>query len=226
MRQTVLPLLMALAVSLVALGGVAAAGTATQTHPAHPTPNDAPDDGSVPPTHPSPHETPQDGGPGVGVCVVGADSPCNDAGGSVSETPSTDESTTDGATTDGGSIVSDNDRSRCHVEPAVDDESDDGMQKGIPDVVEKCESENGSDSGRIFLPEDQNRDGQLDDRFTSASPDAHDGENIGSGDDGSDGRMWIPEDQNHDGEIDDRFVGSVGTASALGQLMVTTVLAF
>lgn len=96
---------------------------------------------------------------------------------------------------------------------------------------------NESDEAKqILIPEDQNRDGEIDDRFQGDDDEAEvgvcmigvdspcngddvdetPGEQIGDGSgddqigDGSDAeeQIWIPEDQNRDGEIDQRFLGS------------------
>jgi len=117
MGRKTLPLLMALAVSLVAVGGVAAA------------------DGPVDATHPTPHETPDEGESSVGVCVVGPDSPCN------------------GESTDGSNTTP-----VTHPTPLNDSDrlgSDDG--------------DDDSDN-QLWIPEDQNRDGEIDDRFVGELP--------------------------------------------------------
>lgn len=149
--RRMLPLLAVLAVSLAAVGGVAAADGAIQTES-------------------TPNETSGDG-PDMGICVVGADSPCNDE-------------STDGDET-----------APTHPTPQNDSERiDDG---------------DADDDSQIRIPEDQNRDGEIDERFKGDAPaDAGETEetHIGS-DDGEDRQVWIPEDQNHDGEIDDRFGG-------------------
>jgi hypothetical protein len=250
---------MALAVSLVALGGVAAA------------------DGSTAPIEQTPTETPSgDGGDGgdVGICVVGADSPCNDDGsGENSQTSTTDDEQAEHSDADGGDAISGNDsgdgqmwipedqnrdgeiddrfksddsddnRSRdggwCRViDPPADEQHnahrDPGMEKPRPEEAERSDSGNesgqiwipedqnrdgeiddrfkgdsGNESSQIFLPEDQNRDGEIDDRFKSEPPEENENsESIGSDGD-SDEQVWIPEDQNRDGEIDDRFTDLV-----------------
>ncbi|MFC7134623.1 MULTISPECIES: hypothetical protein [Salinibaculum] len=103
MVRKALPLLMALAVSLVAVGGAAAAGgTAIQT-------NDSSSDGQM------------------GICVVGADSPCNDESTDGDDTPPT------------------------HPTPA----------NGSDELGEGDDS----DENQMWIPEDQNRDGEIDERF-------------------------------------------------------------
>ena len=183
MRHKLVPLLAVFALLLVAAGGATAAGDAG--------------------TNITSEETPDDSGD-VGICLVGADSPCNDA-------PADDSAA---GTSD-------------------DNVSDDGDQIGDNDPDE---------DGQMWIPEDQNRDGEIDDRFNSgdnenadsdfetgngtthiepvpdqSTPPTHptpvDGSTeIGSDDGTSDeqNQIWIPEDQNHDGEIDDRFLGGFG----------------
>jgi hypothetical protein len=142
---------MALAVTCVAVGGVAAADRPQTAEPIHPTPQE-----------------PADGGD-MGVCVVGADSPCN------------------GASADNGTAPT-------HPTPINDSE-----RLGDGD----------GENEQILLPEDQNRDGDIDERFggdgEQTNSDA--GTELGSGET-DDSQLWIPEDQNRDGEIDDRFLGA------------------
>lgn len=64
---------------------------------------------------------------------------------------------------------------------------------------------NDSDDGTIWLPEDQNRDGEIDERFRGED----NGTQIGDGD-ATDKQILLPEDQNHDGKIDERFRGDAG----------------
>ena len=190
MRRKLVPLLTVFALLLVAAGGAAAAGDAG--------------------TNISPADTPDDSGD-AGICLVGADSPCNDA-------PADDSA----------------------AEASDDEASDDGDQIG----------DNDSDKdGRMWIPEDQNRDGEIDDRFKSGENESADSSDETGSEDagiclvgadspcndtsathptpindtteiGSDGntsdeqnQIWIPEDQNHDGEIDDRFLSGVGPFS-------------
>lgn len=145
-RKTV-PLLMALAVSLVAVGGVAAQS----------------------PTPPATNETQS---ADVGVCVVGTDSPCND------------------------------------------DSAEDGNHS-TDERAERIGGDSDSDDGQMWIPEDQNRDGEIDERFRDSQSNAEQstGEKIDSSD-GDETQIWIPEDQNRDGEIDQRFQGSVVSAVA------------
>lgn len=99
MRRKLLSLLSVFALLLVAAGGAAAAG-------------DAGTNISTPP------EQTADSGIDAGICLAGADSPCNDA-------------------------------------PA-DDPSADG---------ELHERNTSDEDGKMHIPEDQNRDGAIDDRF-------------------------------------------------------------
>jgi hypothetical protein len=116
MQRTLLTLLAALALLLVAAGGVAAVDSGTAIGDDH-SDNTTDDDADV------------------GVCVVGADSPCNDA-------------------------------PEKRSEQAGDGESD-RIGDGETDHVG---SNNGStETSRIWLPEDQNRDGMIDDRFRGAN---------------------------------------------------------
>jgi hypothetical protein len=160
MRRTVLPLLSVLALLLVAVGGAAGAGTTT------------------PP-----------GGADVGVCVVGADSPCNDAG---------EPQATHPTPANGSADAPEN-------ATLIGDDTDD------------------SEDSRIWIPEDRNRDGEIDERFHGDPA----GDRIGAGEDAdrvgaggdADGthRVWIPEDRDHDGRIDDRFVGTVEPVLGLAE---------
>ena len=137
MRRKAFTLLAVAAVVLVAAGGASAANL-TQAEEL------APKDDSG-----------QGGDADVGVCVVGADSPCNGE----------DAKEAAGEQTDG----------------------------------------NDSDDNEMWIPEDQNRDGEIDDRFTGNDESKElDGENEST----DDHQIWIPEDQNRDGEIDDRFTGT------------------
>ena len=107
MVQKTVPFLAVLAVTLAAVGGVAAAdGTAIQTDET----NESTDDG-----------------PQMGVCVVGADSPC-------------DDESTDGDRVDA-----------THPTPL---NGSDELGDGTDD-----------NESRMWIPEDQNRDGEIDDRF-------------------------------------------------------------
>ncbi len=62
---------------------------------------------------------------------------------------------------------------------------------------------NESDDGTVWLPEDQNRDGEIDERFRGED----NGTQIGDGEDTEEKQILLPEDQNHDGKIDERFHG-------------------
>ena len=146
MMQKTVPLLAVLAVSLAAVGGVAAA------------------DGTAIPTDETNGST--DDSPGMGVCVVGADSPCNDESTDGDSQPATHPTPLNGSDRLG------------------DDERDHEMG----------------------IPEDQNDDGEIDERFRG---DDHEraANHIGGDDTDEGGRLLIPEDQNRDGEIDGRFGG-------------------
>ena len=135
MRRKLIPLLTVFALLLVAAGGATAAGDAS--------------------TNISADETATDGD--VGICLVGADSPCNDA-------PDDAESATDA------------------------NESADGERTGNDD---------GADDGQMWLPEDQNRDGEIDDRFRG------------------DGNTSVGDEQHADGETssDDAGICLVGADS-------------
>lgn len=154
MRRKAMTLLAAVAVALVAAGGASAAVI------------DDPAESAL--------ENESDGGDTeVGVCVVGVDSPCN---GEDAEKP-----------------------------PATDD--------------------NHSEEGQMWIPEDQNRDGEIDERFGGEDsadvvhengtgergwdihPTPHNGSEIGEDSDGEDSQILLPEDQNRDGQIDERFGG-------------------
>ncbi|WP_436901500.1 hypothetical protein [Halovenus halobia] len=65
---------------------------------------------------------------------------------------------------------------------------------------------NDSDDGQLWIPEDQNRDGEIDERFRGED----NGTEIGDGEDTEDKQILLPEDQNHDGEIDEQFRGDTG----------------
>jgi hypothetical protein len=222
MRRKPIPLLTVFALLLVAAGGATAAGDAGTNI-----------------TDESSDATSGEGGD-VGICVVGADSPCNDA-------PEDSANATDA------------------------NESSEGERTG-----------DDADDGQMWIPEDQNRDGEIDDRFVgdenasagdeqradeeagsddagiclvgadspcndstngtdagngtdathptpsdgtdATHPTPSDGTEIGSGSGQNDGsRIWIPEDQNRDGEIDDRFAGGIGQ---LADLLFPFVSAF
>jgi hypothetical protein len=129
MRRKAFTLLAAVAVVLVAIGGASAAEL---THAEELAPEEDRGDREV------------------GICVVGADSPCN------------------GEETDGEQIATNN-----------------------------------SEENKMWIPEDQNRDGEIDDRFAGDSS-----KELNGDDDSEESQIWIPEDQNRDGEIDDRFLGN------------------
>lgn len=131
----------------------------------------------------------------VGICVVGADSPCNGEG--AEELPSKDTERND---SEDGQIL------------LPEDQNHDG------EIDERFTGENGSDEAVHPDPigepidhthptrhtgeesDDKGSDGAID----HTHPTRHTGEE--SDDGSSDGmEFWIPEDQNRDGQIDDRF---------------------
>lgn len=70
--------------------------------------------------------------------------------------------------------------------------------------AEEIDGEPANDSEeKMWIPEDQNRDGEIDERFTGNDSDG----DCLNGDDPAerDPQILLPEDQNHDGEIDERF---------------------
>jgi hypothetical protein len=109
MRRKLLPLLSVLALLLVAAGGAAAAG-------------DAGTNITTPP------EQTADSGTDAGICLVGADSPCNDA--------------------------ASNDADVTHPTP-TNNSTEIGSEGGQSD----------GEDGQLWIPEDQNRDGEIDNRF-------------------------------------------------------------
>jgi hypothetical protein len=206
MRRKLLPLLTVFALLLVAAGGAAAAGDASTTIP-----DDTPD------------ATPAEGGD-VGICVVGADSPCNDA-------PADGENATDANESADGERIGDDDDANDGEMRIPEDRNGDGEiderfrgdeNPSAGDESSDAEEESGSDDAGICLvgadsPCNDATDGSDADNGTDAThPTPSDGEHIGSDSGGSDeGQMWIPEDQNRDGEIDDRFLDSAGPLASL-----------
>jgi hypothetical protein len=176
MRRTLLPLLTVFALLLVAAGGAAAGDAGTTI------------------TDDTPDATPSEGD--VGICVVGADSPCNDA-------PDDGENATDGTESTDGERIGD------------DDGADDGQMRipedrnGDGEIDEQFQGDRDGNGTLHTLPAD------TDTPATHPTP-MNDSTEIGS-DSGErdEGQMWIPEDQNRDGEIDDRFRDSVGPLAAL-----------
>lgn len=176
MVRKLLPLLAALAVLLVAAGGVAAASDIGGSDEL--TDNDA--EGADDNAGHGNDEADDTSDAEVGICVVGVDSPCN-----------------------GDS------RTNADQETATGEKTSEG-------------------DGQMWIPEDQNRDGQIDDRFKDDEA-VHSGKAeagicvVGAdspcnGDEGSasgeietgtpaeNDQIWIPEDQSHDGQIDDQFL--------------------
>lgn len=146
MVQKTLPLLAVLAVSLAAVGGVAAAdGTAIQTDETNGSTDDSPD---------------------MGVCVVGADSPCNDE-----STDGDAEPATHPTPLNGSDELGDGTDGAEHQMGIPEDQNDDGEidEPFRGDDHERAENHIGGDDtdedGRLWIPEDQNRDGEIDDRF-------------------------------------------------------------
>ncbi len=169
MRRTLLSLCAALAVLSVAVGGAYAAGPMDTTTPS----------------------TDDDDGGDVGICMVGADSPCNG--------PAAENGTTDAT----------------HPTPVNDSTADDGNDSDEQPQILLPEDQNrdgeiddrfrGNDSkteaGICVVGADSPCNGP---EHTDNQSGSEDGERIGSDDD-EEGQLWIPEDQNRDGEIDDRF---------------------
>ena len=176
MRRTLIPLLTVFALLLVATGGAAAGAGTTIT-------DDAPD------------ATPAAGGD-VGICVVGADSPCNDA-------PADAEKTTDAnESTDAERIGDDEDADEGQMRIPED-------QDGDGEIDEQFRGDRDGNGTLHTLP------ANVDTPATHPTP-MNDSTEIGSDSGQSDeNRMWIPEDQNRDGEIDDRFLDSAGPLAAL-----------
>jgi len=112
MKRTILPLCTVLALLLVAVGGASAADAAGTT------------------TAPLADESGDD----AGICLVGADSPCNDG-----------ENATTNAT-----------HPTPHNDSSIVDDGTDG--------------DDGSDDGRMRIPEDQDGDGEIDERFRGDRP--------------------------------------------------------
>ncbi|WP_336326099.1 hypothetical protein [Halovenus sp. HT40] len=179
MKSKAITLLAVVAVALFAAGGASAAALSDSTELAP--------------------ENESDGGDAtVGVCVVGADSPCNGEG--AEELPSKDTESNESDGPDGQILL-------------PEDQNRDG------EIDERFTGENGSDEAvhpdPISEPIDhthptRHTGEESDDKGTDGAidhthPTPHTGEEIG--DDGSsDGvEVWIPEDQNRDGQIDDRF---------------------
>jgi hypothetical protein len=112
-------------------------------------------------------------------------------------------------------------------ELAPENENDSGAEAGIcvvgvdsPCSGEEAETrtdgqiaDNGSEKdGQMWIPEDQNRDGEIDNRFgcepvTHPTPQSGDEISPDSANE-TEGQILLPEDQNHDGKIDERFGGS------------------
>jgi hypothetical protein len=169
MRRTLLSLCAALAVLSVAVGGAHAAGITDTTTPSS-------DDG--------------DGGD-VGICLVGADSPCNDAedtSGDASDSEDANESEAiDGEDSEDGQMWIPEDQNR-------DGDIDDRFKGNDSDRIESG-TDSETEAGICLVGADSPCNGDSG------------GDQIGTGDDAgnSDEQIWIPEDQNRDGQIDDRF---------------------
>lgn len=172
MARIAIPLATALALLLVAVGGAAAADAPGTTTPAV----DAPDPGDTPTA---------DGD--VGICVVGADSPCN------------------------GPAAENGTSNTTHPTPVNDPtEIDDGDGTIVDDGDDAAENDSDADAGICLVGADTpcNDGGDRTDDGTA-------GEEIGSDDGSDDSQIWLPEDQNRDGQIDDRFGGADGGIGAL-----------
>jgi hypothetical protein len=197
MRRTIVMLLAAFAVLAVAAGGVTAADVTdepAELTPADDTPSevqaDDGDDENTPATHPTPH---------------------------------TDESKLDDGDkndSDGRMWIPEDQNRDGEIDDRFkgndsDDEADVGVcMIGVdsPCNGEDVDGDDGKEIGendsegddKMWIPEDQNRDGEIDERFKGNDSD---GEEIGDDDSDEQNQIWIPEDQNRDGEIDDRFRG-------------------
>jgi len=170
MRRKLIPLLTVLALLLVAAGGAAAAGDTGTTD----TPDATPDSGDA------------------GICLVGADSPCNDA-------PADDSDT--------GTDANESTRGEPLGDDAENESTDDA---GICLVGADSPCNHGAGNGTVHI------EPEPDERTPPTHPTPSNGEYIGSeGEQDDRGRMWIPEDQNRDGDIDDRFHGGVGPLADL-----------
>jgi hypothetical protein len=156
MQRKITPLLTALALVVVAAGGVAAADTSTSIG----TPSNDTGDADV------------------GICLVGADSPCNDT----PDEPDTGDRIGANDSDDEHSVWIPEDRNR-------DGEIDDRFRGGTDREAEAGVCLVGADS-----PCNDGPGGDHSDERTGDGP-------------GEERRMWIPEDRNRDGEIDHRFLG-------------------
>ncbi|MFC6765416.1 hypothetical protein [Natrinema soli] len=147
MRRKIIPLLTVLAILLVAVGSTAAAGS-TGTNIDSTAETDA-------------NTISAD----AGICLVGADSPCNDApiiepvdsdklNGSESELTETDSDADDG------------DVGICLV--GVDSPCNEAPNDGPADGNKSVETGQSNEEEQIWIPEDQNRDGEIDDRFVTS----------------------------------------------------------
>ena len=168
MRRTLIPLLTVFALLLVAAGGAAAAGDAGTTSTA---------------------ENATDGGD-VGICLVGADSPCNGA--------PADGSANDTAAGDGDRLGEDTDSEDGRLWIPEDRDRD-------GEIDEEFQGDRGGNGTLHILPTHTDRPA------THPTP-TNDTTDIGTddGQSGDDTQIWIPEDRNRDGEIDDRFTATVG----------------
>ena len=192
MRRKLLPLLTVFALLLVAVGGAAAAGDASTTK--------------------TPDATPTEGGD-VGICVVGADSPCNDASaeGSTNDTAADDgERIGDGTAAEDGQMRIPEDQNR---DGEIDDRfRGDNVSAGDEPTGDDDDEKTGSDDAGICLvgADSPCNDAANGTDATHPTP-MNDSTQIGSeSGESDDGQIWIPEDQNRDGDIDDRFLTTLG----------------
>ncbi|MFC7060226.1 hypothetical protein [Halovenus salina] len=158
-----------------------------------------------------------DDGGDVGICLVGADSPCNDAPEDANDT-NTNDSEHIGDDTD-----ADDGRMGIPEDQDGDGEIDERFQGDDSDA------ESGSDAGICLVGADSpcndapaNGDDvgngtihiePVPDKSTSPTQPTpnNDSTDISSESDrNDDSQIWIPEDHNRDGYIDDRFIGTVG----------------
>lgn len=171
MRSEAITLLAVVAVALVAAGGASAAALSDSTELA-------------------PENETNGEDATVGVCVVGTDSPCNGDG--AEELPSKDTESDESDGPDGqillpedqnhdgeiderfiGENESDDPDWRTHPTPHEGGEIGENDSDGpvwnthpTPHEGHEIGDDGSSDGTEIWIPEDQNRDGEIDDRFT------------------------------------------------------------
>lgn len=168
MRPKAITLLAVVAVALVAAGGASAAALSDSTELAPENESDGED-------------------ATVGVCVVGTDSPCNGEGAEELPSKDTESNESDGQIDErfGGENGSDE---AVHPDPIGEpidhthptrhsgEESDDWGTDGAIDYThptrqtgEEIGDDGSSDGMEVWIPEDQNCDGQIDDRFAEGA---------------------------------------------------------